>query len=61
MNEKQISLLAAFLAAGVEYAVVGGVAVNAHGYVRATNGRSRLNQTLFPAIGSVRLTPTPLP
>jgi hypothetical protein len=30
MNEKQISLLAAFAAAGVEYAVVGGVAVNAH-------------------------------
>ncbi len=37
MNEKQISLLAAFAAAGVEYAVVGGVAVNAHGYVRATH------------------------
>ena len=37
MNEKQISLLAAFLAAGVEFAVVGGVAVNAHGYLRATN------------------------
>jgi hypothetical protein len=37
MNEKQISLLAAFLAARVEYAIVGGVAVNAHGYVRATN------------------------
>jgi hypothetical protein len=37
MNEKQISLLAAFAAAGVEFAVVGGVAVNAHGYVRATN------------------------
>jgi hypothetical protein len=37
MNEKQISLLAAFAAAKVEYAVVGGVAVNAHGYVRATN------------------------
>jgi hypothetical protein len=37
MNEKQISLLAAFVAAKVEYAVVGGVAVNAHGYVRATN------------------------
>jgi hypothetical protein len=37
MNEKQISLLAAFLAAKVEYAVVGGVAVNRHGYVRATN------------------------
>jgi hypothetical protein len=37
MNEKQISLLAAFLAAKVEYAVVGGIAVNAHGYVRATN------------------------
>ena len=37
MNEKQISLLAAFLAARVDYAVVGGVAVNLHGYVRATN------------------------
>jgi hypothetical protein len=37
MNSKQISLLAAFAAARVEYAVVGGVAVNAHGYVRATN------------------------
>ena len=36
MNEKQISLLAAFAADGVEYAVVGGVAVNMHGYVRAT-------------------------
>jgi hypothetical protein len=34
MNEKQISLLAAFAAAKVEYAVV---AVNAHGYVRATH------------------------
>lgn len=37
MDEKQISLLAAFLAAGVEFTVVGGVAVNAHGYLRATN------------------------
>jgi hypothetical protein len=37
MNEKQIGLLAAFLAAKVEFAVVGGVAVNLHGYVRATN------------------------
>ncbi len=37
MNTKQISLLAAFLAAKVEYAIVGGVAVNAHGYVRAPN------------------------
>jgi hypothetical protein len=37
MNEKQISLLAAFVAAKVEYAVVGGAAVNAHGYMRATN------------------------
>ena len=37
MNEKQISLLAAFLAAKVEYAIVGGVAVNTHGYLRATN------------------------
>jgi len=33
----QISLLAAFAEAGIEYAVVGGVAVNAHGYVRATH------------------------
>ena len=37
MNSKQISLLAAFAAAKVEFAVVGGVAVNAHGYTRATN------------------------
>ena len=37
MNEKQISLLAAFIEARVEFAVVGGVAVNAHGYTRATN------------------------
>ena len=37
MNRKQISLLAAFAAAGVDYAVVGGMAVNAHGYVRATH------------------------
>ena len=37
MNKKQISLLAAFAAAKVEYAIVGGVAVNAHGYARATN------------------------
>ena len=37
MNSIQISLLAAFLAAHVDYVVVGGVAVNAHGYVRATN------------------------
>jgi hypothetical protein len=37
MNKTQISLLAAFVAAKVEFAVVGGVAVNVHGYVRATN------------------------
>lgn len=37
MNKEQISLLAAFAAAKVEYAVVGGVAVNAHGYARATH------------------------
>jgi hypothetical protein len=37
MNEKQISLLAAFVGAKVEFAVVGGIAVNMHGYVRATH------------------------
>jgi hypothetical protein len=37
MNEKQISLLAAFAAAKVEFAVVGGVAVNLHGYLRSTH------------------------
>ena len=37
MNSKQISLLAAFLAAKGDFAVVGGVAVNAHGYLRATH------------------------
>ncbi len=34
MNEKQISLLTAFLAARVDFAIVGGVAVIAHGYLR---------------------------
>jgi len=37
MNKTQISLLAAFVAAKVEFAVVGRVAVNIHGYMRATN------------------------
>ena len=37
MNPKQISLLAAFLAQNVEFAVVGGIAVNAHGHLRATH------------------------
>ncbi len=37
MNGRQIGLFAAFAAAKVEYAVVGGVAVNAYGYLRATN------------------------
>jgi hypothetical protein len=37
MKKTQISLLAAFVAAKVEFAVVGGVAVNIHGYLRATN------------------------
>jgi hypothetical protein len=37
MNEKQISLLSAFLAADVDFAVVGGMAVNAHGYSRSTH------------------------
>jgi hypothetical protein len=36
MNEAQLGLFAALLTAGVEFAVVGGVAVNVHGYVRAT-------------------------
>ncbi len=36
-DERQIGLFAAFLEAGVEFAVVGGVAVNVHGYLRATN------------------------
>ena len=37
INSKQISLLAAFVAAKVEFAVVGGSAVNAYGYLRATH------------------------
>jgi hypothetical protein len=37
MNSRQISLLASFAAANVDYAVVGGVAVNLHGHVRTTN------------------------
>ncbi|AFL90367.1 hypothetical protein Terro_4161 [Terriglobus roseus DSM 18391] len=35
-RDEQLALFAAFHAAGVEYAVVGGVAVNAHGFVRNT-------------------------
>jgi hypothetical protein len=37
MNKTQTLLLAAFAAAKVEYAVVGGMAVIAHGYIRTTN------------------------
>ena len=37
MKASHIPILASFAATGVEYAVVGGIAVNAHGYVRATN------------------------
>jgi hypothetical protein len=37
INPKQTSLLAAFLDAKAEFAVVGGIAVIAHGYVRATS------------------------
>jgi predicted nucleotidyltransferase len=37
MHQDHLSLLASLLAGGVEFVVVGGVAVNAHGYVRATN------------------------
>lgn len=51
MNEKQISLLAAFDAGKVEYAIVGGVAVNAHGYVRATND---LDVFIRPTEGNAR-------
>lgn len=36
MPYEPISILASFLAAGVEFVIVGGVAVNLHGYVRAT-------------------------
>ena len=35
-RSEQVSLFAALFEAGVEYAVVGGVAVNAHGFVRNT-------------------------
>jgi len=37
MKANQTSLLAAFAAGKVDFAVVGGVAVNFHGYLRATN------------------------
>ncbi len=36
MTDQQKAVLASFLSGNVEYAVVGGVAVNAYGYVRAT-------------------------
>jgi hypothetical protein len=53
INEKQISLLVAFATAGVEYAVVGGVAVNAHGYVRATHD---LDVFIRPTVENARAT-----
>ncbi len=53
MNRKQTSLLAELAAAGVEYAVVGGVAVNAHGYVRATHD---LDLFIRPTIENARAT-----
>jgi hypothetical protein len=53
MNSRQISLLAAFAAAKVEYAVVGGVAVNVHGYARATND---LDIFIRPTEENARLT-----
>jgi len=37
MEKYQISLLDAFVAAGVDFVIVGGVAVNMHGYTRATH------------------------
>ena len=36
MNRRQLALLSALLHAGVEFAIVGGVAVIAHGYIRMT-------------------------
>jgi hypothetical protein len=36
MNQRQIGLFGALLTAGVEFAVVDGVAVNVHGFARAT-------------------------
>ena len=36
-RSEQLLLFAALNAEGVEYAVVGGVAVNAHGYIRNTS------------------------
>ncbi len=51
MNHKQTSLLAAFAASGVEYAVVGGVAVNAHGYVREGRSVQQVNpRALLPRL-----------
>ena len=60
MNEKQISLLTAFLAARVDFAVVGGVAVIAHGYLRTTHDLDLFirpteenSQTAFRALQSL--------
>ncbi len=52
MNSRQIGLLAAFLAANVEFAVVGGVAVNMHGYARATFD---LDLFIRPTVGNAQL------
>ena len=50
---EQVGLFAALLAAGVEYAVVGGVAVNAHGFVRNTRD---LDVFLRPTVENAQAT-----
>jgi hypothetical protein len=57
-TDRQILVLAAFAAARVEYAVVGGVAVNRHGYVRAIRD---LNIFIRPTEGNARATFEALP
>jgi hypothetical protein len=51
MNREHIGLFSELIAAGVEFAVVGGVAVNAHGYLRATRD---LDLFIRPTISNVQ-------
>jgi len=51
-RSEQVSLFAALFEAKVEYAMVGGVAVNAHDFVRNTRDRERKARTGQAAIAS---------
>jgi predicted nucleotidyltransferase len=51
-DERQVAILAALLHHGVEFVVVGGLAVNAHGYVRESSDMDLFVRTTDENIGA---------